>query len=721
MRVLLALLMAFSPLAASAQGPGRIVSGQAARQIGSAVQGQVTWRLTKPTLKVNGRVAGANLGLSPGGGYMAVGLRPRGVALWDVEGGREVARLSTDREMTVVAASDQGAVAAAAPDGAVWLLGRDGKRAVAAAGRPVTALAFDASGAELTIARDDGAIESRRLADGQTTLSRRHSTPLVRVAARSGALLGVSAAGEVVRTDGTAAEGVQATKTRGLAAVAQAALSPDGRSAYAVDAGGALTRIDIAAANARRLDVKLRDVAQLAIPANTDFAVTLNRAGEVELIRLKDGKRAATLISTASGWAVLDYEGRYDGSNDAMSDIVWQAGPNSIDLQAFAERYFEPGVLSKYVRGASLRPVPANLAEGVAAPPKVEVVLPADVPKAAGPGYQVVVLATDGGGGVNGLRLYHNGRLVPPDSLVQVQDLTAGGKKVRAAAFAVSPTAGLNSFRAVATAAFDMEAYSERVSAEYAGPQAPVTQHVLAVGVDDYDGPLPDLDFATKDAGAIAEHFRAAPKGRLTRRSVTLLTDAKATKAAILAELRRIAGQSAASDIVVIYLAGHGFSPAPDVWRFAPSGANVTGANLAATTLLASELEGALASSKAQRVLLMIDACQSTAAFGAFVDQREFYRRFFADLSRTEGFGVLSAARADADAIELRRLGHGAFTFVVLDGLRGAADAAPMDRRVSVLELANFVETRLPEVSFQEGRMRQVPGAFSLGADFILD
>jgi hypothetical protein len=710
--------LALLPTCAAAQIPTGDIARQVSRATSAAVSDQIASRMIRPELRVKNRLQASEMALSPNGRFLAVALAGQAIAVWDVERGREIARLRHAGEIAALAASNTGEVAVGAPDGSVTQLHGEGQQRVAATGSAITALAYDPAAARLAVARTDGAIETRRLADGGVIATYRHGTPVLHVAFAGESVSAVTAAGEVVDVSRSSA-----AKLSGVRGVARAALTGAG-SGLAVTSEGRLVRIDVPKRTTAQVAVEVPGLQQ-AIPApREDVALVRKSGGEVELYSLQTRKLLARLLSTSTGWAVMDFEGRYDGSNDTLSDVVWQAGPNAIDLHSFAERYFEPGVLSRYWGGreTTLAKVPTVVERGIVPPPSVEVVLPADSSKQAGAAYQLVVLATDGGGGVNEVRLYHNGRLVDRSSLVQMQDRKAAGKQVRAAVFSVVPTTGVNTFRAVATTAFDLEGRSERVSAEFAGEPERITQHVLVAGVDDYSGPLPDLNYAVADAQVVAEYFSNAPRSEVVaERKVRLLSNAQATKAAILEQLAGMARESQAPDVIVLFLAGHGFSPSADEWRFAPSGAAVSAGKLTTTTISASELQAALAPAKARRILLMIDSCQSTAAFGAFVDQRDFYRRFFTDLSRTQGLGVLTATRADADAVELRELGHGAFTYVVLNGLRGRADARPQDGRVSVLELSSFVERELPDLAYKHERLRQEPGAFSLGADFLIN
>jgi uncharacterized caspase-like protein len=64
-------------------------------------------------------------------------------------------------------------------------------------------------------------------------------------------------------------------------------------------------------------------------------------------------------------------------------------------------------------------------------------------------------------------------------------------------------------------------------------------------------------------------------------------------------------------------------------------------------------------------------------------------------MGRDTGVALLAAARRDQNAAEIPRLGHGAFTHVMLDGLTGNADLSRSDG-ISVGELMTYSSSQLP-------------------------
>src|SRR5260370_41129016 len=79
-----------------------------------------------------------------------------------------------------------------------------------------------------------------------------------------------------------------------------------------------------------------------------------------------------------------------------------------------------------------------------------------------------------------------------------------------------------------------------------------------------------------------------------------------------------------------------------------------------------------------QRILVMIDSCKAGGSVDSLATSMD--RRVLRSIGRDTGVAILAAARRDQNATEIPRLGHGAFTYVVLEGLgggRGTANRLP--------------------------------------------
>jgi uncharacterized caspase-like protein len=318
------------------------------------------------------------------------------------------------------------------------------------------------------------------------------------------------------------------------------------------------------------------------------------------------------------------------------------------------------------------------------------------------------------------VRLYHNGKLVQPGSLMQQREVEAKGQRIRAVAFQVKPVPGINTFRAAAAGLWGIEAQSARLSETFAGDGPLPKLHVLAVGINKYSDPKLTLGYSVPDAKSIVQAFEQSAKGIFSDVVVHPLYDGKATRAGIMAGLKSLAGVDQ-NDVVVIYLAGHGIVVGDD-WVFLPYEAKFQKAfeNYRKGAVTAREIQDALVDARAQRVLVMIDSCQSGATVETFEQLQNFERRYIRNFSRVAGVTVIAASRRDQAAIELPSLGHGLFTYVVLEGLTGNADSAPRDGSVTAHEIVQYADAQIPGMSQRYLDEPQVPMAFALGADFPL-
>jgi uncharacterized caspase-like protein len=80
------------------------------------------------------------------------------------------------------------------------------------------------------------------------------------------------------------------------------------------------------------------------------------------------------------------------------------------------------------------------------------------------------------------------------------------------------------------------------------------------------------------------------------------------------------------------------------------------------------------------------------------------------------GSTVLSASTSDQEALEGQD-GHGLFTWVLLQGLDGSADARK-NGYVKTFDLAAYVDDEVPKIAEQHFKRKQVPNLHNAGESF---
>ena len=197
------------------------------------------------------------------------------------------------------------------------------------------------------------------------------------------------------------------------------------------------------------------------------------------------------------------------------------------------------------------------------------------------------------------------------------------------------------------------------------------------------------------------------------------LYDRDATKERILTALADIAAEAEPQDVFIFYHAGHGTVVDGRFYFVTTENVRLHDRGmLDANAILAKELQQKFAQIKALKQLIVMDACQSGAATELLAVRGASEEKALAQLARSAGVHVLASAGSEQFATEFKELGHGVFTYVFLEALRGKADGAPKDGKVTINELKAYLDDRVPELTEKHKGEAQYPNTFSKGQDF---
>lgn len=425
------------------------------------------------------------------------------------------------------------------------------------------------------------------------------------------------------------------------------------------------------------------------------------------------------IVPGSAGWVIVDHEGRYDGTVEGMKDVRWTAESAGLSLDQFFDSYYQPGLLSAYVKDQRLDALPRKVREGVFPPPKLELEFPDGKMK---PGVEFKVLAvaeSKGGDLTEEIKLFHNGKRLPPKSRIGSQKVQRDGRLLLMQVFAFVPESGPNEVFAEIRNSHGITGRSQIKREVAPGNLPPGKLRILGVGIDKYRTSRINLDFATTDVKSVVGNIATGAKPKYETVQPQLLIDVDATNSGIKGLLDRLSSLDP-GDTLILVLAGHGDLHEGE-WYFLPHDVDLK--NIAKTAISARELQDALVNSPVKRIFLMVDACNSGAGIDGFNRYRSFQRRFVQQVGRNAGVSVLTATRRDQLATEIGHLGHGMFTHVILEGLAGGADTAPKDESISAHELANFVGQNLEQRARQYLEIlgvSQSPAHFVIGSDFLI-
>jgi WD40 repeat protein/uncharacterized caspase-like protein len=501
------------------------------------------------------------------------------------------------------------------------------------------------------------------------------------------------------------------------------------------------------------------------------FVATTSWDGTVALWNASNRKRIASLFSSTSGaWFVVDDVGHFDTNlleGDLPLHWIMDDSPDHAEpIEIFMRDYYEPRLLEKLLsctRAEVLNPEACEsrfekvrpLAELNRIQPEVEILGVRGGASADEALVEVAAVGKKDPAQPNGkietsaydLRLFRNGQLVgqwpvPEHGMAGPQDANAW----RDVSAVPTPThifpvrlAAKDRGKPVTFTAYAFN--EDRVKSEttppvsYMVPQdVPARRgkaYVVTIGINGYENPHRNLEFAVKDAEDMASALQQIKDYKVV--SVSLLSEAPkegaaapvnhGTRAKIRAVLRILAGSSGDAelggvanadklakatpdDLVILSFSGHGYTERNGAFYLLPSDSGkedaVTPDSLK-KFISSEELSEWLRDVDAGQMAMIIDACHSAASVetpgfkpGPMGD------RGLGQLAYDKGMRILAASQADDVALEVQNLHHGLLTYaLVVDGLKpgeGGKLKADLngDGQVTLEEWLKYGEQRTP-------------------------
>ncbi len=231
-----------------------------------------------------------------------------------------------------------------------------------------------------------------------------------------------------------------------------------------------------------------------------------------------------------------------------------------------------------------------------------------------------------------------------------------------------------------------------------------IQRYAVVVGVSDYKDPkIPDLKYADADALAFYDFITSPIGGNFNKENVLLLKNEQATLKNVKLAVTNFLKKAIDTDFVVIFMACHG-EPEPD----RPNNIYLLmhDSELESLSATAYHMENVNTDMKryisAKRLIFFADACHSAGLTEGGVGTRGFSNTVNIALSELkstrEGWGIVSASRAGELSMESSQWGggHGAFTYYLLEGMKGKADEeGNKNGIVTLAETFDFLEEKV--------------------------
>lgn len=430
-------------------------------------------------------------------------------------------------------------------------------------------------------------------------------------------------------------------------------------------------------------------------------------------------------VPNSDDWVAVSADGRFDGTDGGLKLLYYVKDLQIIPLESFYEKFFTPGLVAQIMSG-SIEPNTSQISmiNEIKLPPTVKILSPELSGKVQSENLEVVVEATDQGGGVDEIRLYQNGKLVSEEQ--RGMKLASKKGETITKKYNISLLSGSNELKATAFNIDRTESTPHRVNIELERAIKNSNLYILSIGINKYKNEKYNLSYGSADAEGFANLVASKSKGIFNAIRAEIIKDEEFTRDGVLSKLQLLSKEIRPEDVFIFYYAGHGvmsegFENKPSEFFFIPYDVTQLYGNdelLEARGISANELRKAFVSIRAQKQLIVVDACQSGGATEMLAMRGAAEEKALMQLARSAGIAVLSSTGTEQLASEVKQLGHGIFTYSLIEGLSGKADGGDQDGKITVKELAAFLEDNVPELTKKYRGTTQYPNTSIRGMDF---
>jgi len=226
-----------------------------------------------------------------------------------------------------------------------------------------------------------------------------------------------------------------------------------------------------------------------------------------------------------------------------------------------------------------------------------------------------------------------------------------------------------------------------------------------------------DLQYADRDARSVLDFLKSPAGGGVTDEDSLLLLDQDATTESVRHALFNFLTKPQEQDTVIIYIAGHGAPDPNDPRNIYFLTADAKPDDMGATAFPMFELQDVFERIlKAKRVITFADTCHSYGFTGARAGAgskraNNLVNQYLQHYASKGQRAVITASDISESSFEDAKWGdgHGVFTYFLLQGLQGKADANH-DGVVTAGELFNYVRQAVPQATGGKQNPRAMVG-----------
>jgi WD40 repeat protein len=470
--------------------------------------------------------------------------------------------------------------------------------------------------------------------------------------------------------------------------ISRITLTPDQKMLAVQTTGDTLTFVETASLKiARKLDVGA-SLLDIDFTPDNRFMITSGDDAVIRIWDLQTFQQSATIIFYGDDWVATNSDYLFDGSNGGLAKLFFVDGLSTIELNQLKDRFYQPGLLEK-ILGYSNEPL--RKSQGlldIKPTPQIQL----DDPNKNDKGLLNIRLKNMGGG-IGKVKIWINRKEVMADARGLSFNADVSEAVVQYAV-ANHPYLRTDQPNLIEVRAYNKEEYlvSQPKKVYYIVGESKRSEpklHALVIGTSDYNGQELDLRFAAKDAEQFAAALGAVGKKLFGEKNVNiklLSTNDKLkwpSKANVENAFKDLSRSASPSDVLIIYLAGHGTNYGGTEGDFYYLTADAANGNISdpvirkSVAISSDEFTEYIKWVPSLKQVMILDACHSGKFAEDLLAKREAKSsseiRALERMKDRTGLYILSGSAADAVSYEASAYGQGLLTYSMLMGMKGAA------------------------------------------------
>lgn len=469
----------------------------------------------------------------------------------------------------------------------------------------------------------------------------------------------------------------------------------------------------------------------VTIPINGKYVIAASSGGTLRWYRISDGKEllAFFLDADKKRWVLWTPEGFFDHSpgGEELIGFHLDRGKDKeavfLTVSKLYKQLYRPDLvnasfegkdISSYAKGSDIN----KLLSRETVPPTVHFITKSG--NAINYDTSIRAQVCDTGGGVGDVTLLLNSMPISVETNGRGLKIVEKNRAGKCYSFeqTITLSTGLNSIQLMAyNKANSIESLRDTIEINYTAKSTEPELHVLTVAVNAYrDGDL-RLKYALTDADALAAQMQQKRKGLFGKVHIHTLRDAEVTREGLTQIFTRIGSKMKREDVFLLFVAGHGITDEKEgAYYFLPADFRYTGDGaLQKQGVSMSDFRNMLAKVQAMKSLILLDTCNSGSFAESIASRGMTEKTAITKLSRAVGRATIVASSKSQVAMEGYE-GHGAFTWSILEGMKGKA--ADQGGKITINTLATFIEEELPKLTYKKWGYEQIPQKTLQGMDF---